>query len=49
MSIPYLFSACAQLSYLVSKRCRVQGWLAHRERTGQVAPRAETAQIGGAS
>ncbi len=94
VAIPYLFSACAQLSYLVSGRRQVQGWLlardlliasasaafsmwvtfaagyaavyqalvavligvilyaflkAHRERTGQVAPPPETAQIGGAS
>jgi APA family basic amino acid/polyamine antiporter len=26
VAIPYLFSACAQLSYLVSRRRRVQGW-----------------------
>jgi APA family basic amino acid/polyamine antiporter len=26
VAIPYLFSACAQLTYLVSKRRRVQGW-----------------------
>ncbi|HEX5295827.1 MAG TPA: amino acid permease [Streptosporangiaceae bacterium] len=26
VAIPYLFSACAQLAYLVSKRRRVQGW-----------------------
>ena len=28
VAIPYLFSACAQLAYLVSKRRRVQGWAA---------------------
>ena len=26
VAIPYLFSACAQLAYLVSRRRRVQGW-----------------------
>ena len=26
VAIPYLFSACAQLTYLVSRRRRVQGW-----------------------
>ena len=26
VAIPYLFSACAQLAYLVSQRRRVQGW-----------------------
>jgi basic amino acid/polyamine antiporter, APA family len=31
VAIPYLFSACAQLSYLVSKRRRVQGWLLARD------------------
>src|SRR5271166_2449405 len=27
VAVPYLFSACAQLTYLVSRRRRVQGWL----------------------
>jgi APA family basic amino acid/polyamine antiporter len=27
VAIPYLFSACAQLTYLVSRRRPVQGWL----------------------
>jgi basic amino acid/polyamine antiporter, APA family len=31
VAIPYLFSACAQLSYLVSRRRRVQGWLLARD------------------
>ena len=31
VAIPYLFSACAQLAYLVSKRRRVQGWLLTRD------------------
>jgi basic amino acid/polyamine antiporter, APA family len=31
VAIPYLFSACAQLTYLVSKRRRVQGWLLARD------------------
>ena len=31
VAIPYLFSACAQLAYLVSKRRRVQGWLLARD------------------
>jgi len=31
VAIPYLFSACAQVSYLVSKRRRVQGWLLTRD------------------
>jgi APA family basic amino acid/polyamine antiporter len=26
VAIPYLFSACAQLTYLVSRRRRVHGW-----------------------
>jgi hypothetical protein len=30
-AIPYLFSACAQLAYLVSRRRRVQGWLLARD------------------
>jgi basic amino acid/polyamine antiporter, APA family len=33
VAIPYLFSACAQLAYLVSKRRRVQGWLLARDLT----------------
>ena len=33
VAIPYLFSACAQLSYLVSKRRRVQGWQLARDLT----------------
>jgi hypothetical protein len=32
VAIPYLFSACAQLTYLVSRRRRVQGWLLARLR-----------------
>ena len=31
VAIPYLFSACAQLSYLVSGRRRVQGWALARD------------------
>jgi len=31
VAIPYLFSACAQLTYLVSKRRRVQGWVLARD------------------
>jgi APA family basic amino acid/polyamine antiporter len=31
VAIPYLMSACAQLTYLVSKRRRVQGWLLARD------------------
>ena len=31
VSIPYLFSACAQLTYLVSRRRPVQGWLLARD------------------
>ncbi len=31
VAIPYLFSACAQLTYLVSRRRRVQGWLLGRD------------------
>jgi basic amino acid/polyamine antiporter, APA family len=31
VAIPYLFSACAQLTYLVSKRRRVQGWQLARD------------------
>jgi basic amino acid/polyamine antiporter, APA family len=31
VAIPYLFSACAQLTYLVSSRRRVQGWRLARD------------------
>jgi basic amino acid/polyamine antiporter, APA family len=31
VAIPYLFSACAQLAYLVSRRRRVQGWALARD------------------
>jgi len=31
VAIPYLFSACAQLTYLVSRKRRVQGWLLVRD------------------
>lgn len=31
VAIPYLFSACAQLTYLVSRRRPVQGWLLVRD------------------
>ena len=31
VAIPYLFSACAQLSYLLSGRRRVQGWRLPRD------------------
>jgi len=33
VAIPYLFSACAQLAYLVSRRRRVQGWALARDLT----------------
>jgi basic amino acid/polyamine antiporter, APA family len=33
VAIPYLFSACAQLAYLVSDRRRVQGWALARDLT----------------
>ncbi len=33
VAIPYLFSACAQLTYLVSKRRKVQGWALARDLT----------------
>ena len=33
VAIPYLFSACAQLSYLISGRRRVQGWQLARDLT----------------
>jgi len=31
VAIPYLFSACAQLAFLVSRRRRVRGWLLARD------------------
>lgn len=31
VAIPYFFSACAQLTYLVSRRRRVQGWVLARD------------------
>ncbi len=31
VAVPYLFSACAQLTFLVSRRRRVQGWLLVRD------------------
>lgn len=31
VAIPYFFSACAQLTYLVSRRRKVQGWLLLRD------------------
>jgi APA family basic amino acid/polyamine antiporter len=31
VAIPYLFSACAQLTYLMSRRRRVFGWLLARD------------------
>ena len=31
VAIPYLMSACAQLTFLVSRRRRVQGWLLTRD------------------
>jgi APA family basic amino acid/polyamine antiporter len=31
VAIPYLFSACAQLAYLMSRRRRVQGWQLARD------------------
>jgi basic amino acid/polyamine antiporter, APA family len=33
VAIPYLFSACAQLTYLISRRRRVQGWALARDLT----------------
>jgi basic amino acid/polyamine antiporter, APA family len=33
VALPYLFSACAQLTYLVSRRRRVRGWLLARDLT----------------
>jgi basic amino acid/polyamine antiporter, APA family len=33
VAIPYLLSACAQLTYLASRRRRVQGWLLARDLT----------------
>ena len=37
VAIPYLFSACAQLTYLVSRRRPVNGWLLARDLTITVA------------
>jgi APA family basic amino acid/polyamine antiporter len=37
VAIPYLFSACAQLTYLVSRRRPVQGWLLARDLLVSVA------------
>ncbi len=37
VAIPYLFSACAQLTYLVSRRRPVQGWLLARDLSVAVA------------
>jgi basic amino acid/polyamine antiporter, APA family len=37
VAIPYLFSACAQLTYLVSRRRRVHGWLLARDLSITVA------------
>ncbi|MGZ4543749.1 MAG: amino acid permease [Mycobacteriaceae bacterium] len=37
VAIPYFFSACAQLAYLVSRRRRVQGWLLARDLSITVA------------
>src|SRR5208283_4289260 len=31
VAVPYFFSACAQLTFLVSRRRRVQGWLLARD------------------
>jgi basic amino acid/polyamine antiporter, APA family len=31
VAIPYLFSACAQLTYLASRRRKVQGWMLARD------------------
>jgi basic amino acid/polyamine antiporter, APA family len=31
VAIPHVFSACAQLTYLVSRRRRVQGWRLGRD------------------
>ena len=31
VAIPYFFSACAQLAYLVSRRRQVQGWALARD------------------
>jgi amino acid transporter len=33
VALPYLFSACAQLTYLFSRRRKVQGWLLARDLT----------------
>jgi APA family basic amino acid/polyamine antiporter len=37
VAIPYFFSACAQLAYLVSRRRRVQGWRFVRDTSIAVA------------
>jgi APA family basic amino acid/polyamine antiporter len=37
VAIPYLFSACAQLTYLVARRRAVQGWLLARDLSVAVA------------
>ena len=37
VAIPYLFSACAQLTYLVAKRRPVQGWALTRDLTITIA------------
>jgi basic amino acid/polyamine antiporter, APA family len=37
VAIPYLFSACAQLTYLVARRRPVQGWLLARDLSITVA------------
>jgi hypothetical protein len=37
VAIPYLFSACAQLTYLVSRRRPLQGWLLARDLSVAVA------------
>jgi APA family basic amino acid/polyamine antiporter len=37
VAIPYLFSACAQLTYLVARRRPVQGWLLARDLSVTVA------------
>ena len=31
VAIPYLFSACAQLAYLASRRRKVNGWMLARD------------------
>ena len=40
VAIPYFFSACAQLAYLVSRRRRVNGWMLARDLAHRVAERA---------